>query len=308
MIFPKHDYSVDSRLVFVVMPFAPTFNTLYDSIESLVRDYCHLRCWRADSESIGNRIMSDVWRITNEAVVIIADLSGNNANVFYEVGLAHAIGKPVILLTSNTEDIPFDVRDIRALPYDSTAGFRVLREKLLSALRSSIVTLPERWRVEQRPDYGTPRVRITHVQYPLTIRAGEEFRIIVRARNEGHVSREGYFSVSFPDAVSDGDIEIVETDLAHRIGKAKGAWSNDTVILAYPIAEAFKSPWEPGQEHFLTVRARTHRTGWLPFFINSSSRDSTKQKDAFETDPSPGMPHIDQRNEPVYCGILDVSA
>jgi hypothetical protein len=301
MIFPKHDSSVDPRLVFVAMPFATTFNALYESIENLVKDHCHLRCWRADSDSAGSRVMSDVWRATNDAIVMIADLTGNNANVFYEVGLAHAIGKHVILLTSDTSDIPFDVRDIRAIRYDSGQGFRTLRNQVLTALRHSVATLPERWGVAPRSLGALSPVRITHVQHPSTVAAGQPFEIIVRARNAGQVAREGYFSVSFPEAVY--DIEIVQTDIAQQIGLAKNPWCNDTVILAYPIAEAFANPWEPSHEHFVRVRARTQRAGWLPFYVNAASREGIGP---FDFDPVQGVPHTDQRGESVYCGILDI--
>ncbi|NUN15647.1 MAG: hypothetical protein HUU55_18640 [Myxococcales bacterium] len=305
MIFPKHDQSVDPRLVFVAMPFAPSFNVLYESIEGLVQDYCHLRCWRADSESAGSRIMSDVWRATNDAIVVIADLSGGNANVFYEVGLAHAIGKPVVLLTSDRNGVPFDVHGIRAIRYDLAEGFRVLRKHLLSAMRTSVVTLPDRWRVEPRPDGAAPALRITHVNHPKNVVAGQPFEILVRARNEGQVSLEGYFSVSFPEAVDVSDVEILQTDIGQQLGGPRHPWCSGRVILEYPIAEAYAIHWEASQEHLIKVRARSHREGWLPFFVNASW---SLEPRAFNYDPRPGVPHTDQRGEPVYCGILDVLA
>lgn len=263
-----------------------------------------MRCRRADSDSVGSRIMSDVWRLTNEAIVIIADLSGSNPNVFYEVGLAHAIGKPVILLTSDTKDIPFDVRDIRAIHYDPATGFRMLRDKLLGAIRPSIETLPEHRGTMPKRSTATPAVRVTHVQAPSRVTAGQPFEIIVHARNEGGTRREGYFSVSFPEAVDEAAIEIVETDIDQHIGRAKDPWCAGRVILQYSIAEGFASRWEPAQEHFLKVRARSHRAGWLPFFINATSQEGTG---SWTFDPEPRSPHTDQRAEPVYCGILEVS-
>ena len=56
-------------------------------------------------------------RLINEAKVIVADLTERNPNVFYEVGLAHAIGKEVILLAQSVEDIPFDLRHLRTIIY-----------------------------------------------------------------------------------------------------------------------------------------------------------------------------------------------
>jgi hypothetical protein len=49
---------------------------------------------------------------------LLADLSGKNANVFYELGLAHAAPKPVVFTSSNTEDVPFDLRHLRVIIYD----------------------------------------------------------------------------------------------------------------------------------------------------------------------------------------------
>lgn len=305
MIFPKHDSPVDPRLVFVAMPFAATFNALYESIESLVRDHCHLRCWRADSDSVGSRVMSDVWRATNDAIVVIADLSGNSANVLYEVGLAHAVGKPVVLLTSDGSEsaIPFDIQGIRVIRYDAANGFLPLRDRLLSAIRASAATLPARWGVTPRPA-GTPSaVRITHVQHLSTVAPGDPVEITVCARNESQALREGYFSVSFPEAVQGADIKIAETDVAQQIGQARSPWKNRTVILEYPIAEAFAVRWEPSQEHFVKVCARSERIGWLPFFVSASSREGTED---FDFDPLRGVPHTDQRGEPVYCGIVDI--
>jgi hypothetical protein len=46
--------------------------------------------------------------------VVICDCTGRNPNVFYEIGIAHTLGREVILITQNPEDIPFDLRHLRS--------------------------------------------------------------------------------------------------------------------------------------------------------------------------------------------------
>ena len=64
-----------------------------------------------------NMIIKDIWASIYRAKIIIADCTGKNPNVFYEIGVAHAIGKSVILITQNESDIPFDLRHLRYLIY-----------------------------------------------------------------------------------------------------------------------------------------------------------------------------------------------
>lgn len=63
-------------------------------------------------------IIEEIWTAIVSAILIIADCSGRNPNVFYEIGLAHAIGKPVILITRDEEDVPFDLHHRQYIRYD----------------------------------------------------------------------------------------------------------------------------------------------------------------------------------------------
>src|SRR5438045_3859364 len=100
------------------MPFDHALKNVYGVVVNVVEDYCALRCVRADEINRSRRITDDIWRNINEARFVIADLTGRNANVFYEVGLAHARNKPVILLTQSGDDVTFDLKEIRYLQYD----------------------------------------------------------------------------------------------------------------------------------------------------------------------------------------------
>ncbi len=62
--------------------------------------------------------MEQIWEQITKARVLLADLTGKNPNVFYELGLAHAKSKPVIFIASNLEDIPFDLRHLRVIIYE----------------------------------------------------------------------------------------------------------------------------------------------------------------------------------------------
>ncbi len=76
--------------------------------------------------------MEDVSSSIEQADLLVADLTGRNPNVFYEVGIGHALGKPVLLLAQSLDDIPFDLRHRRVLLYDySTKGCKRLEIDLV---------------------------------------------------------------------------------------------------------------------------------------------------------------------------------
>jgi hypothetical protein len=78
-----------------------------------------LRAVRADADIFATgKIMDQVWAGINAAKVLVAELTSRNPNVFYELGIAHALKKPVVLVSSNEADVPFDVRHIRVIYYD----------------------------------------------------------------------------------------------------------------------------------------------------------------------------------------------
>jgi hypothetical protein len=123
--FDDHDYQIDSRLCFVVMPFTASWSDqIYGEIKTTVAE-CGYRCRRAD-EFYGRVVLGDIWRGLSEAAFIVADLSDQNPNAFYELGLAHLLGKELIPLLQNGQSVPFDQAPFRILRYDTSAGGRRL--------------------------------------------------------------------------------------------------------------------------------------------------------------------------------------
>ena len=103
---------------FVLMPFREPFDTYYLSIIKPAVHAARLAAVRGDSLFRPSPIMADIWQMTQDAKVLVAELTEKNANVFYELGLAHAIGKPVVLIADNLTDIPFDLQSLRVIIYD----------------------------------------------------------------------------------------------------------------------------------------------------------------------------------------------
>lgn len=101
---------------FVMMPFALPLGNHYSLIYEPAIKKAGLRPVRADDDIFATgKIIDQVWAGINTASVLVAELTTRNPNVFYELGLAHALRKPVVLISSNEEDVPFDVRHIRIL-------------------------------------------------------------------------------------------------------------------------------------------------------------------------------------------------
>ena len=102
---------------FVMMPFASQFDRYYRNIFAPAIKRCGLDPIRGDG-IFGSAIVADIWRILKKSRIVLADLTGRNPNVFYELGLAHAIGKTVILVASNSGDIPIDLGGLRVILYN----------------------------------------------------------------------------------------------------------------------------------------------------------------------------------------------
>ncbi|MDE3259672.1 MAG: hypothetical protein OYM47_17720 [Gemmatimonadota bacterium] len=107
---------------FVVMQFSEPYNDVYYDV---IKKVCHeleIEVARIDEASGPGIIISDITREINESHLIIADITPRNPNVFYEVGYAHALSKPTILIAEKGTDLPFDVSPFRTLFYENSIG------------------------------------------------------------------------------------------------------------------------------------------------------------------------------------------
>jgi ActR/RegA family two-component response regulator len=122
--------------VFVMMPFDPKFDPVRDMLTADLPGVVGITIKRGDDFFTGNGIMHEVWSAINEAKCVIADCTKANANVFYELGVAHSLGKPVILITQRIKNIPFDIRHMRLREYKNTpAGLKKLMDELEEDLK-----------------------------------------------------------------------------------------------------------------------------------------------------------------------------
>jgi len=126
-----------------MQPFAAPLGDYYDKIYKPAIEKAGLTPVRADAEIFGTgKIMDQVWRGISAAKVLVAELTKRNPNVFYELGLAHALKKPVVLVSSNEDDVPFDLQHIRVIYYDVSDPFwgtklmEKVAENILSAIKN----------------------------------------------------------------------------------------------------------------------------------------------------------------------------
>jgi hypothetical protein len=103
--------------VFVLMPFDEAFRDIYlVGIKTACKD-AGAYCERVDEQIFEESILGRIYNQIAKADIIVADMTNRNANVFYETGYAHALGKRVILLTQKAEDIPFDLKHYPHIVY-----------------------------------------------------------------------------------------------------------------------------------------------------------------------------------------------
>ncbi len=122
--------------VFVLMPSSAELRRVYDEHIKKAASLAKLTVARADDFFAGQARIADIWRATYHSNLVIADCTGRNPNVFYEIGIAHVVGKPTILIAQSIDDIPIDLRHWRYLLYDLTPrGMAKFTTELQSTLQ-----------------------------------------------------------------------------------------------------------------------------------------------------------------------------
>jgi hypothetical protein len=103
---------------FVMMPYGNWFDRYYQEIYVPAIKEAGLEPVRADELFNTGSVVEQIWEQISKARILLADLTDKNANVFYELGLAHAAKKPVVFTSANVEDVPFDLRHLRVIVYE----------------------------------------------------------------------------------------------------------------------------------------------------------------------------------------------
>ena len=126
---PEHE-NIEPSLMSAMMPFDLRFDAVYAALRRTAEDV-GLRCRRADDIWENPAVIQDVVSLIDRSKVIVCDCTDRNPNVFYEIGIAHTLGREVILITQIAADIPFDLRHLRYVRYlNNTEGLMALSAKL----------------------------------------------------------------------------------------------------------------------------------------------------------------------------------
>jgi len=128
---------IEPTLVSAMMPFDAGFLAVFECLKASA-EKVGLRCRRADDIWENAAIIEDVVSLIDKSRIVVCDCTGRNPNVFYETGIAHTLGREVVLITQVDADIPFDLRHLRYVKYFNNAEGR---QALCTALESKFMTL-----------------------------------------------------------------------------------------------------------------------------------------------------------------------
>jgi hypothetical protein len=134
------------------MPFKSEFSDIYKyGIKGAAEDV-GAYSERVDEQDYTESMLDRIYNQINKADVVVADMTGQNPNVFYEVGYAHALNKIVLLLTQDSNDIPFDLKHRPHIVYGGQ--IEILRNKLAQKLTWAINESRTRTKTKSLQTYG----------------------------------------------------------------------------------------------------------------------------------------------------------
>lgn len=127
----------------VIMPFDEKIADTYTHGIKPAVESKGMKCIRLDENDSGN-IVKDIVKYIQSAKMIIADLTDLNANVFYELGIAHTLGNNTVMIVQNINEVPFDIKSYRVIEYSNTIRGG---NDLQTSIRRAIETLGD-WSIK----------------------------------------------------------------------------------------------------------------------------------------------------------------
>lgn len=130
IVFKVPTQKPNPNLISIMMPFDSALRDVYEAIKSAAK-IVNFQCKRVDDLWDDSTIVQDIFSLIYESYIVVCDFTGKNANVFYEAGIAHTLGKHVVPITQNSNDIPFDLQHHRYIHYlNNNEGLGVLQREL----------------------------------------------------------------------------------------------------------------------------------------------------------------------------------
>jgi hypothetical protein len=125
---------------FVIAPFDEPYTSYWQEVYEPALRRAGLQPHRADSMFRAGNVVQQIFERIAEADIVLAELTLHNANVYYELGVAHMLRRPCVLLTQNPEKIPFDLRSQRHVVYDPTRPRwdDLLQDDIVRAVRETL--------------------------------------------------------------------------------------------------------------------------------------------------------------------------
>ncbi|HUU94967.1 MAG TPA: hypothetical protein VM487_04440 [Phycisphaerae bacterium] len=225
--------------VFVLMPFESSFDDIYTfGIKGAAED-AGAYAERLDEQIFTEGMLDRIFNQISKADAIVADMTGRNPNVFYEVGYAHALGKIVLLLTQDSVDIPFDLKHRQHTVYGGK--IQTLRDELLTKLKWAI---HESRRRGQGP--VTERLSIRLIDVELRQGGGQEdapqiegeapssfFQLPVIVRND---SVEGSLNISHAYLFAGSDAVMLPAQEEEKVDRyIAGPGAGGTYYIREPV-------------------------------------------------------------------------
>jgi nucleoside 2-deoxyribosyltransferase len=130
------------------MPFGQEWSADVHRILATACEEAGVRPVRGDDLFTPTDILEDIWQSLNAADFVVADITGRNPNVLYELGIAHALAKPVLILSKEAADIPIDLATRRVILYGH--GAEAWREGLARTIRAAIANVVEDYALGDR--------------------------------------------------------------------------------------------------------------------------------------------------------------